>query len=400
MTSPPEKLLVRGVNWLGDAVMSTPALQRLREARPNAHLTLLTPRKLADLWLHHPDVDAVQTFDAGESLFAIARRLREDNFGLALIFPNSPRSALEVFLARIPQRIGVARPWRNFLLTRVVPPRADERPTRKRSVREVESLVANPKPRAAFPPAAHHVHQYLHLVAVLGGANGTPTPPRLVVTDDEVEALAKRFGLSRASASGVHYFGLNPGAEYGPAKRWPRERFVAAAIELHRRTNCRWLVFGGRGDTDLANQITEDIRGGLAAAHKMPATEQPVLNLAGQTTLRELCAGLKLCSALLTNDSGPAHVAAALGTPVIVPFGSTAPELTGPGWPPTDSRHALLAGEAPCAPCFRRTCPIDLRCMTSISVERVVKEVLRVLSGVRPSSGAGTSARFQREGTL
>src|SRR5438093_9708171 len=110
-----EKLLVRGVNWLGDAVMTTPALLRLREARPCAHLTLLTHAKLADLWLRHPAIDSVLTFQHGEGAFAIGRRLREGNFSIALVLPNSPRSALEVFLARIPRRIGHARPWRNFL---------------------------------------------------------------------------------------------------------------------------------------------------------------------------------------------------------------------------------------------------------------------------------------------
>src|SRR5881409_775454 len=121
-----ERILVRGVNWLGDAVMTTPALWRLREAFPEAHLALLTPAKLAELWRHHPGLDSVLTFREGESPFAVARRLRQGNFSIALVLPNSPRSALEVFLARIPQRVGHTRPWRNFLLTRLVAPRPDE----------------------------------------------------------------------------------------------------------------------------------------------------------------------------------------------------------------------------------------------------------------------------------
>jgi heptosyltransferase-2 len=103
-----------------------------------------------------------------------------------------------------------------------------------------------------------------------------------------------------------------------------------------------------------------------------------VMNLAGQTTLRELCAALKMCALVLTNDSGPMHVAAAVGTPVVALFGSTSPELTGPGLP-GDSRHRLLKGNAACAPCYRRECPIDFRCMQGISVEGVVEAVLRTL---------------------
>src|SRR4029453_6206942 len=114
---PSEKILVRGVNWLGDAVMTTPALERLREARPHAHITLLTPEKLADLWLHFPGLDSVLTFTEVENFWRVGRRLREHRFRIALILPNSPRSALEMWFARIPQRIGYPQTWRNWALT-------------------------------------------------------------------------------------------------------------------------------------------------------------------------------------------------------------------------------------------------------------------------------------------
>ena len=103
-----------------------------------------------------------------------------------------------------------------------------------------------------------------------------------------------------------------------------------------------------------------------------------VINLAGKTSLRELMALLKLCRVLLTNDTGPMHVAAALSTPVVVPFGSTSPELTGPG-PPGDTRHQLIKSDVPCSPCFLRACPIDFRCLNGISVERAVAAVLQAV---------------------
>jgi heptosyltransferase II len=170
---------------------------------------------------------------------------------------------------------------------------------------------------------------------------------------------------------GTPLFGLNPGAEYGPAKRWPAERFIATAVELQRRTNCRWMIFGGKLDTELAARIAAEITRHLS--HSL----QP-LNLAGQTSLRELCSLLKLCRVLLTNDTGPMHVAAAVGTPVVVPFGSTAPELTGPGLP-GEQQHQLLRSHASCAPCFRRKCPIDFRCMYGISEAQVIEAVVKVL---------------------
>lgn len=139
------RILVRGVNWLGDAVMTTPALQRLREAYPQAHITLLCPEKLRDLWLFHPAISKIITFGPEDSVFKTAERLRQGCFDLALILPNSPRSALECYWARIPQRVGYGRPWRNFFLTRVVPNRPGSAPMRPRSTREVKRRVADLK---------------------------------------------------------------------------------------------------------------------------------------------------------------------------------------------------------------------------------------------------------------
>jgi heptosyltransferase II len=360
-----EKILVRGVNWLGDAVMTTPALQRLREAKPDAHTTLLTHEKLADLWRGHPSLNATLTFGASESVFSVARRLRAEQFDLVVVFPNSPRSALESFLARIPRRIGYGRNGRFLVLTSALPPRPGAIPMHKRSAAEVEQRVAQGRPRETYPPMAHHVHEYLHLVAALG-ANSSPLPLLLHVASEEVAAVRARFGLKAESL----LVALNPGAEYGPAKRWPAERFVEAAVEVHRQTQCRVLILGGRGDLELTRHI------GHAVASRIGETH--VNNLAGETSLRELCAVLKACALVITNDTGPMHVAAALGTPVVVPFGSTAPELTGPAFAP-GSPHELLVGAAPCAPCFRRDCPIDFRCMTSLSSARVVEAALKVL---------------------
>jgi heptosyltransferase II len=363
-----ERILVRGVNWLGDAIMTTPALLRLREAKPSAHITLLTHEKLADLWTHHPAINAVLTFQEGDSVFSVARKLRAQKFSLALVLPNSPRSALETFLARIPVRVGLARPWRNFLLTQRISPRPGVVAMRKRSSSEVQQLIRSTSSfhSPAIPAASHQVHHYLHLAAALR-ANPEPLPPRLEIADAEVAAIRQRFGAGSIAPP----FGVNAGAEYGPAKRWPRERFVAAAVELQRQTNCHWWIFGGKADEPLASSLAAEI----ASAGTGP--KEAVRNLAGQTSLRELCAALKACDLLITNDTGPMHVAAAVGTPVVVPFGSTSPELTGPGLP-GETRHRLLKAPVVCSPCFLRECPIDFRCMKSITVESVVAAAMQV----------------------
>ena len=371
----PRRILVRGTNWLGDAVMTTPALLRLRGKFPNAHIALLTPDKLRDLWTNHPAVNETISFSTGENVFAVGRKLRAGRFDTALVLPNSPRSAIETWLAGISQRIGYARPWRNFFLTQTVAPRADAVTMQKRSITEINRLVSRPIPASEISnrkseianSAAHQLHEYLHLAAALG-ANPEPLAPQLFIAPEEIETAKIKFGFDNEKHTGgtpVPLFGLNPGAEYGPAKRWPIEKFIAAAKEIQQRTNCAWITFGGSGDAALAGQIESAIR----------HSSFVIRNLCGQTSLRELMALLKLCRVLLANDTGPMHVAAALGTPVVVPFGSTSPELPGPGLP-GDPRHRLLKSDAPCSPCFRRECPIDFRCMSSIGVERVVDAVL------------------------
>ena len=392
----PRRILVRGVNWLGDAVMTTPALQRLRERFPHAHITLLTHAKLAELWLHHPSLNAALTFGAGSGTWSVARRLATGHFEMALVLPNSPRSALEVWLARIPQRIGYAHAWRNWLLTQRVAARPGHVGMRKRSRRQIEDLISgagsSQHPSSVAAPvlrsstaegglrrvdasritdraSSHQIHDYLYLTSVLG-ASTELLAPKLEIRDGEVQAAENKW-LAEArkvvppptNDNPAIWLGLNPSAAYGPAKRWPAERYAAAAREVSRRIGgCIWLSFGGANDVALCAEIAR-------------RASVNMLNLAGKTSLRELMALLRLCEVLLTNDSGPMHLAAALGTPVVVPFGSTDPELTGPGVP-GDTRHRLLRSDAPCSPCFRRTCPIDLRCMTGISIASVVEAVM------------------------
>jgi len=352
--------------------MTTPALLRLREARPRTHVTLLTHEKLADLWRHHPAVDEVVPFPEGAGILDVARRIRAGRVGAGILFPNSPRSALELWMGGVPRRIGVATPLRRVLLTHPVARPTALVPMRKRSSGEIRRLLNRPIPSgeltaSRFPPEAHHLHHYLHLVAVLG-ANRQPVPPNLVVAESEVRDAAKKFAaipvveLDRNRPGADAIFGICPGAEYGGAKRWPAESFVAAAREVSRQTACRWIVFGGPRETRLAGEVAAGIGDGA-------------LSLAGMTSLRELMALLKLCRVLLTNDTGPMHLAAAVGTRVVAVFGSTSPDLTGPGLPGIPPRQAISSNVA-CSPCFLRECPIDFRCMKSVSVPQVVNAIL------------------------
>ncbi len=357
MPAPAEKILVRNVNWLGDAVMTTPALMRLRQARPRARITLLSPEKLAGLWERQPFVDEVLTFSSAETVWQIGRLLRSKGFDNGIAFPNSVRSALELWLARIPNRIGVGR---GLLLTQSLRQRGGAIEMRKRTAREVQERIRAGSRPEAISAEAHHVHHYLHLTRALG-ASTEPLAPQIDVSADAIEQVRGKFGL--APSAGLPWFGLNPGAEYGAAKRWPAERFVKAAVALREKTNCRWVIFGGAGDRDLTEKIARE-------------AGEPILNLAGKTSLRELAAALKLCDVVLTNDTGPMHLATAVGTRVVAIFGSTSPELTGPiFWP----RARIVRQPVPCAPCFLRECPIDFRCLRGITAEMVVAAAMDCL---------------------
>jgi len=364
--NPPSRLLVRGVNWLGDAVMTTPALLRLREALPGTHITLLTRAKLADLWKAHPAINQMIQIQHGESVWTLGRRLRALDFDTALVLPNSPRTALEVWWARIPRRIGYARPWRNWFLTDIVQSRPGYVRMAKPTARQIRYLVETPQAvtRKRPPKESHQTYDYLHLAGSLG-AKTELLAPRLAMTPAEVEAAQATFQLSAKAV----WLGLNAGAEYGPAKRWPVDRFIATAQMVRQHVKCGVMVFGGVGDTEIAQAIMSQLNN----------DQLPVINLAGRTSLRELMAAMIQCRALLTNDTGPMHLAAALGVPVVVPFGSTSPELTGPGLP-DDSRNRLLVSNALCSPCFLRECPIDFRCMHEISVDQATAAVLELMS--------------------
>jgi len=348
---PRARIFVRGANWIGDAVMTMPAVQRLRELHPRAYIALACPAKLQDLWRHNPFLTEVIPFQRG----ADVPTLRQAHFDLAVIFPNSFRSAWECRCANIPRRIGFEGHWRRRLLTDIVAEPRSEMPVHERiTVADRTFQIKH------FPIMRHQVHRYLDLIAYLGG-NRDLVPPKIFLRFEQLPPFSKFF-----RDDGRPIIAINPGAEYGPAKRWMPTRFAEVAIRVSQQFNCRWLLVGGPGDVDIARGIAD----ALAAAH-MDA--DAIINVAGQTTLAELCVLLKRCRLVLTNDTGPMHVAYALGVPVIAVFGSTASELTGP----LGDRSTVIHQTVECTPCFLRECPIDFRCMTRISVDQVVDAVLK-----------------------
>ncbi len=315
-------LVVRSPNWLGDAVMALPAVRSLKAARGPEPLVVAAPEKLAALWQACPFVDRVIALADPKNLRATVAQLREGKFASALLLPNSLRSAAEAFLARIPQRTGYVRGGRGFLLTQPVPVPPQN------------------------PLRLHRRFYYLDLVAALN-----------LPVDDQMPAL--RTGP--APDPGGPFLAVCPGAEYGPAKRWPVANFAAVARDFAERRKLRIVLFGAPGDAPVAAEF----------AALVPEAE----NRVGRTSLAEFMAALAAAKLVLCNDSGAMHLASVLGAPTVAVFGSTEPQLTGPLGP----RHAVVRHHVPCSPCFLRECPIDFACMTSVTPERVIAVAEKLL---------------------
>lgn len=327
------RILVRAVNWIGDAVMTTPALCAVRQTFPAAEITILANPLVSQLFLHHPGIDRVITFDRNGRHKGIAGRLRlaaelrRERFDLALILPNSFDSALVPFLAGIPRRLGKASDGRSLLLT--------ERYT---------------EPEQTAP--MHEIRHYLSLLRHFG-IHGDADCPLLATTADEDREAAALLA-ARGISGDRPLLGINAGASFGSAKRWYPERFAEVARRLSMEWNAEVLLFGGPGEQDIVEIIEKQLKGAC-------------LNLAGTTSVRQLMALIKRCSFFITNDSGPMHIAAAFGVPLVAVFGST----DHVGTAPFSKQAVIVRTAADCAPCKLRQCPTDHRCMTGITANDV-----------------------------
>jgi heptosyltransferase-2 len=335
-----EKLLIRAVNWVGDAVMTTPAIGAIRESFPRAEITLLANPLVTQLFSPHVWVDRVITFDRNgahkglSGRIRLAAQLRKQAFDAAVILPNSFESSLIPWLAGIPVRLGKTGDGRGFMLTG--------------SFRPDEQM-----------PVVHEVEYYLELMRHFG-ITGEARVPHLTVTLEEDQGAALRLAEQGITADDF-VIGVNPGAAFGSAKRWSPERFAEVAGRLAGAWNAKVIIFGGPGETDIADGIEQHLAGLCC-------------NVAGKTNLRELMALIHRCNFLVTNDSGPMHIAAACGVPLVAIFGSTDHATTSPY---TD-KAVIVRKEVECAPCKLRECPTDHRCMTSVSGDDVVQAALQL----------------------
>ena len=336
-------ILVKGTNWVGDTMMSFPAVHCLRRLFPQAHISVLAKSSLADLWKVNPDIDEVIPYEFSKGVgrlfgeLGIARLIRQREIDLAVIFPRSFSSAWMAFLAGIPQRIGYKGEGRDLLLT-----------DRIDCTTEVLSR--------------HRMYYYLHLIEPLGRCPSPPLPS--LSLNGKQQGWADGF-LSRNGLRGEKLIGLNPGATYGEAKCWPPERFAALGRRLREDHGASILIFGSSRPQERA--LNDAVAQGIGKG---------CLNLSGQTSLLEMAALLRNCQLLVTNDTGTMHVAAAVGTRVVALFGPTDPRTTAP----LGEGHMVIRKAVSCSPCLKRVCPEDHRCMDLIGTDAVF-EIVREMIG-------------------
>ncbi len=343
-------ILVRGPNWLGDAVMCEPALRGLRRIAPEARISLLVKPLVAELFKVHPAIDQVLVYDdkgrhAGWlGKWTLARDLRRGGFDLAVLFQNAFEAAVLAYAAGVPRRYGYATDGRSVFLT---------------------EPVSVPDRRAPV----HQVEYYWNLLKPMG-LTGDPSIPEFYLAHDETQAMTVRLEQAGIGEKDM-VIGLNPGSTYGGAKRWLPERFAEVTNRLcqtlaqSQGKRVSAMILGAKGEELLGREIA----GRLSL---------PSVVMSGSTTIRELMAATKRCALLLTNDTGPMHIAAALRVPVVAIFGPTDWRTTSP----YGAEQTIVRQPVECAPCLLRECPIDHRCMTRVSSDEVYEAAVKRLTGL------------------
>ena len=335
------KILIRATNWIGDAIMSLPAMRAIRGRFPAADITVLAKPWVAALYEGEGSVDRVMTFGGASgardwrSKRQLIGRLRDGGFDLAILFPNSFESAAIVRLAGIRRIVGYARDARGFLLTDAVgTPKAGELPR-------------------------HERYYYLELLRRAGLIDTLPEVPEIRL-DGTAERRIRGEKLFDSVGVKLPVVGVSPGAAYGSAKRWLPERFAEAAQRIAKDLGGSVAVFGSAAERVMAEEVAR-LSGGR--------------NFAGDTALNDFIDMTAACSVFLTNDSGAMHIASALGIPSVTIFGPTDETATGP----LGAMARIVREPVDCAPCLKRECPIDHRCMTRVTTESVVTAAAQLL---------------------
>ncbi|MEW6713806.1 MAG: lipopolysaccharide heptosyltransferase II [Nitrospirota bacterium] len=343
-----DRILIRGVNWIGDAVITLPAIRAVRRAFPDTKISLLVKPWVAEIFKGSPDVDEIILYDEQYKSITgklkLAGILRQKKFDKAILLQNAFDAALISWLAGIPERIGYNRDSRGLLLTKAVPLKSDD-------------------------AGEHQVYYYLNLLKE-AGIKPLTSEPYIYLSDEEREHARALLNLSPLTPHPLFVIGINPGATYGSAKRWPAENFAVLIRMIINELDGRVIIFGSPAEVEISDAIVKQLR------TQDSELKAHILNITGKTNLRELAALISECDAFITNDSGPMHIAAALHVPTVALFGSTDSSATGP----FGDGHNVITKKLSCSPCLERECPEGhLKCMTDITPEEVSSALKNLL---------------------
>jgi heptosyltransferase-2 len=324
-------ILIRGTNWIGDAVLTLPAVASIRATCPDAHIAMLVKPRVADIYRIFSDLNEIiiyeKKYDSAAGVFRLAHALREKKFDAAILLQNAIEAAIIALSAGIPLRAGYDSDARGLLLTHSV--------RRTAAIRKV-----------------HQVVYYLDMVKALGCVSvDTAMHLERKINVSEAGNILKKF----VSDTRKPVIGIAPGATYGPAKKWLPDRFAETADRLSREFSAQTIIMGGKADQETAQAV-------------LKSAKSPMINLCGKTTLYEAIYLISQCRLFISNDSGLMHVAGALNIPTVAIFGSTNPVTTSP----MGEKSVVVRRDVPCSPCLKKDCPSDFQCMKLISVEDVL----------------------------
>ena len=339
------RILIRSANWVGDAIMTTPAVRAIRKDFPKAEISILAKPWVTPVFFNSPHIDQILIYDNADKHGGwwgkprLSKELRKKKFDLAILFQNAFEAALLAFGARIPNRVGYSTDGRSLLLTHRVP--------RMRSYKQF-----------------HQIDYYLGILKGVGLAHEGSHPALFISETERIRAqeLLEPYGITESDS----IIGINPGATYGTAKRWMPDRYAALCDKLIESYDVKLVIFGGPGEEALGGQIAEMI-------------SERCIDFCGKTSLREAMALIERCRLFITNDSGLMHVAAALNRPLVAIFGSTDPVTTGP----YGKKSRIVRSPMDCSPCLKPDCPEDHLCMKQISVDMVYAAAERLIGKIK-----------------
>ncbi|MGI8495764.1 MAG: lipopolysaccharide heptosyltransferase II [Pyrinomonadaceae bacterium] len=335
------KIVVRGTNWVGDAVMQIPALRELRRVFPDSHITLATRSWAQGIFEDADFIDEILTFEKSDSIFKQAKAWREKKFDAAILFTNSFESALVSKLGGVKKRFGYATESRSFLLT--------------------DSF-----PVPDWKNSRHEIHYYLNIAGEFGkkffGDSKVceQNPQFQLSVSNKRKQSARELLIDNGADLNKKLIVFCPGSTNSRAKRWQTNSYAELNDKIQKDLNAEVILIGSPDELAVSAEVLEK-------------SELKPLLLTGKTSLADVTAILSVCDLLVSNDTGPAHIAAALGTKTIAIFGPTNPLTTSP------LNAEIIRKNVECSPCMLRDCPIDHRCMTQISAEEIFQKILSII---------------------